>query len=1457
MKMKKIAFAIMICTFLVGISACSKLTTTSLTTSSNTTTSSTVSSISITTSTVSSSTTTISASTTAILTTAQQVTTGVTTFQTTTSTTTNTTTAELLTVVFVTELSSYIPPQLVVSSGSLLEVPEVPESDDYVFLGWYKDSSYENLWNFSIDLVTENMTLYGKWEEAVPEGTPISTLSEFNTMATSGSYDTFYLSQDLDFEGYTWNYLDSTFRGELNGNGKVISNLTINGTGISGIFSRLGGAYVHDLILSNVNISSVSAGQRAGLIAGQLDADGNVLENIQIFDSSVHASRDEGAGALLGQAKKTVSISNIIIVNTSISNNLKNAGGLIGQVDGTTVTISDCDLNIIVIASERAGGLIGEIKNGGSINTIRVVLSGQISATQYVAGIIGRNQVLSSSLDQVFFTGTLTAGNTNLGHISGDQYVTTVNDVFMVETVFFGTPAKQMVSAEFIVASKADCDLAWWNTHLTDISENGNWYYDNGMYHLSGMYFNPPTRHEVTFVLGHDLPDVVIEIIDGQNLAVPEIDSVMGYAFAGFYSDIELLIPYDFQTPVLSELTLYAKWEEVETYSVSIDGVVQLVSANAQAIEPDDPVQSGKIFVGWFVEGVQYDFNLPVETDLTLVSVWTDATLYTITFDSLGGSLEDELSFYENQHVGPLPKPSLTDMRFYGWYMDVELTTIFNLEYLSNDITLYARYVESGVICFEEDFDYPSETDLSETTWTEVSPGNAVIIDEATGKTLKLTEIAIEASYTRSLVSVGEGRYVLVFDFKQALGGASFTIELLSGTSRVFTVGANRANRLTYRNPDGTETAIDLSIFSITPDKYYRTVVVFDTEYDRYKYFIIYDEAVFEATPLGGLAFMTGEEITDIKIRIVGHNDSPSAVPESYLRNILIESSSETADGKSIYDPEEAIDIEALLDQLAYNLEIPFAEDTRGNLFLFKSMYLIPIVWSSSNTDYITNDGLVTRPFSSEIQVVMTATFEKAGITRTKEFVITIKPTSDIIEFLSMDYSLTGFALGNVSIPTCREGDNGYYVVSTPKEFMDAINAENNTTNGTYAAKIIEITADLDMGYLEVTNLYGTLRNFESHNAPKIHPVLLATGVGKIVIQDRDGSTSKYNEGLMIFSASGNTIRHAGFSIKRSHNIIIRNLKFSELWEWDEATKGDYDSNDWDYFTIDTVNGIWFDHIELEKSYDGLIDFKAGSSVEESVVNATFSYMSLIFETTDFVRAQFDYLEANKASFNYYNQMRLAGMTKEEIQSLNSFQKKGFLLGGSELRVGNVFTLSIYNSYVKNLQDRFPRLRGGDVHIFNCIYDATDIYEIRNYVRETYPVLFAKTEYNRQLTNQALVTTENGAIYMQNSIIYGVTQVIKSNQVGEDHPLMTGKYLVEDSLYVLGDYVFYGSSEDEDTAFIRANLEPILPFSWTTISGLPYSNQHLIAVNVLESYLETMIVGTTGESFNWFSTEYE
>lgn len=1362
----------------------------------------------------------------------------------------------LYSVQFVTYTTETINPYTSIVSGSHINQPVEIEKDGYVFDGWYKESSFINIWDFDIDVVVANITLYAKWSliEVVPEGTPISTPQEFYDLVTKNSSDqVYYLANDIDFTGFTWTYVNYTFTKTFNGNGKTISNITISGADGSGVFSRVKTATIFNLNLDNVNITSSG---RAGILIGEVDGTDVHVYNVSIKNSSVSGNSSNGVGGLIGKTKPsyTVTLNQISLTSITVTNASTAAGGLIGMNEGGTVIINDLYLNdIYVHASNRAGGLFGEIKSTVSVQMNRIVmLNLEVTSAQYIGGLIGRNQSeIGISAQDIIINGSLQATNKDLGHITGEKNIETLTNIYVIETTILGTLNRQSVSPEYILPSLSTLTQNWWQSNLSNLTNNPLWIYNGEVYVLTGSSI-PANSLMVTFVYGHNLPQEVSYVKEGYQVSIPSSKNIPGYTFIGWYIDDSFEILFDFNQAIIEPITLYALYEEVPSYIVTILGEEYIVYENQTLTPPPQPNELGKIFDGWYNGDTLFDFNQPITSNIVLTVKWLDASLYTITFDTQGGNEIDSQSYYENQNIYQLPFAIKEGFRFAGWYLDEDLTIKFNLDYIDSHMTLYAKYAIIGELILEENFDYPNDTHLRDTTWNEDKSGQLIITNEV----LVITELSTEASYSTPIDTLIPGRYVLVFDFKQGVGGASFTIEMMNGTQRIFTVGANRANRFTYRNTDGSETAIATSLYSVVPNEWHQAIIVFDTEHHFYKYYVIYNDTLIELTPEGGVTFQNILDITSIRIRAVGHSGTPSSDPRTYLDHLFIESSSETEEGKSIFDPEPAINYEDLLNLIYQQLDIPFKDDVRDQLLLTQKMFNVDITWESNNDLVITNEGIVNRHETNDVEVVMNATFTKGDITLNKEFIVTVKSLASYVSFDESDYSLSGFALGHVSIPNLNEGDPGYYVVYTPVDFIQAIAAENSVSKGTTAARIIEIRADLNLGYLEVINEYGPQPNvFLSHATPLMHPILKQTGVSKIVIQDRDGSTAKYHEGIMIFSESGHTIKHASFNIKRANNVIIRNLKFDELWEWDEKTKGDYDSHDWDYFTIDTVNGIWFDHIELGKAYDGLIDFKAGSTTSASVVNATFSYLKLVFEPNAFILAQFEYLEANRQSYSYYNAMRNAGMSMSEIMQLNSYQKKGFLLGGSELRAGNVFTLTIYNSYIKNLQDRFPRLRGGDVHIFNTIYDATDVYNSRNEVRALYPSLFSQSIYNRQLTNQALVTTENGAIHMENSIIMGVTQVIKSNQVGRDHPLMTGKYLVTDSLYILDDYVFYGSSLDENTAFIRSNNEPILPFSWN-IPGLPYSNYRLISVNILEEYLSKSMLGTTQEAFDWLTLNY-
>ena len=49
--------------------------------------------------------------------------------------------------------------------GELLDVPETPTREGYLFTGWYKDHACIEQWNVEIETIETDITLYAGWEK--------------------------------------------------------------------------------------------------------------------------------------------------------------------------------------------------------------------------------------------------------------------------------------------------------------------------------------------------------------------------------------------------------------------------------------------------------------------------------------------------------------------------------------------------------------------------------------------------------------------------------------------------------------------------------------------------------------------------------------------------------------------------------------------------------------------------------------------------------------------------------------------------------------------------------------------------------------------------------------------------------------------------------------------------------------------------------------------------------------------------------------------------------------------------------------------------------------------------------------------------------------------------------------------------------------------------------------------
>ncbi|GAA5172240.1 hypothetical protein GCM10025770_38100 [Viridibacterium curvum] len=463
--------------------------------------------------------------------------------------------------------------------------------------------------------------------------------------------------------------------------------------------------------------------------------------------------------------------------------------------------------------------------------------------------------------------------------------------------------------------------------------------------------------------------------------------------------------------------------------------------------------------------------------------------------------------------------------------------------------------------------------------------------------------------------------------------------------------------------------------------------------------------------------------------------------------------------------------------------------------------------------------------------------------------------------------STSGLLAGGVSGGgVIAETDAAYAKVRTPLELANALVAANK--KGTI--KVIEIMNDLNLGWneigAEVQNLAST--PFTAAAAPKLHPVLLKSGVSSMQISPKAG-------GLTIFSANGATIRHANWSIRNTHNIIIRNLKFDELWEWDEASNGHYDKNNWDFFTIGVGGGrvhhVWIDHCTFTKSYDGIIDTKGGAS------NITYSWNTYIGDDGEtnpnsFVRQQVNALEASKSSYPMYNFLRTRGFSVEDIVKILQGPDKTQAIGELSKDSSNpLASVTFHHQYYLNTWDRLPRLAGGQAHNYNIYVDDTKVLAAKRLRKARYDAMSAADQlsftknYSFDPPINGSISTEDGALLVEKSVYVDTIWPLRNNQTDPSDPSYTGKILATDTVYVFhnedGTTINSRGSSTDAGSKLGPFQATIKPFSWNTANGAAPYSLPASAYDDPMSLLDVIKAGAgagrlTWDRQNWLKTAY-
>ena len=121
----------------------------------------------------------------------------------------------------------------------------------------------------------------------------------------------------------------------------------------------------------------------------------------------------------------------------------------------------------------------------------------------------------------------------------------------------------------------------------------------------------------------------------------------------------------------------------IQTIHTGISGI---------ADRPDDPVKDGYTFAGWYLGEEKFDFDTKLNDNITLTARWEvkQEVMYTLSFDSLGGSQIDDILVLEGNILEDVPTPIKDGYTFIGWYYHNKEFDFS--EAIKQDMVLVAHY---------------------------------------------------------------------------------------------------------------------------------------------------------------------------------------------------------------------------------------------------------------------------------------------------------------------------------------------------------------------------------------------------------------------------------------------------------------------------------------------------------------------------------------------------------------------------------------------------------------------------------------------------------------------------------------------------------------------------------------------------------------------------------------------
>ncbi len=234
------------------------------------------------------------------------------------------------------------------------------------------------------------------------------------------------------------------------------------------------------------------------------------------------------------------------------------------------------------------------------------------------------------------------------------------------------------------------------------------------------------------------------------------------------------------------------------------------------------PENIGKVekdFEGWYTDAnytKKFDFSKPVNNDTILYAKYKEPEkeIYTVTYDSKGGTAVAEQKITSGEKTTAPTAPTRKGYTFNGWYSDAEYKTTFNFNTaITKNITLYAKWeANKYTVKFDanggqgkmedQQFAYDQEGNLNNNTFTRTGytfagwgeTKEAQTAKYANGE--KVKNLAESGNKTLYAVWTQNQNYTVKFDSK---GGTSVTEQKVASGAKATTPTAPTRKGYTFK----------------------------------------------------------------------------------------------------------------------------------------------------------------------------------------------------------------------------------------------------------------------------------------------------------------------------------------------------------------------------------------------------------------------------------------------------------------------------------------------------------------------------------------------------------------------------------------------------------------------------------------------------------------------------------